>query len=67
MDAGTMKRINNGEEPIEHHAELNTMGVICVKSRYNGPALGKVVRLRVQGSQLHSYGIVRQPREDVTL
>jgi replicative DNA helicase len=63
MARGTLQKLVRGEEQFEDHIERNTMGVICMKSRYHGTALGKVVRLRVTGSRLEPFGI--RPREDV--
>ena len=53
----TMKQrraVQHGEYPVTEFAEPNTMGIVCLKHRFRGTAIGRFVSLVVSGSRLES-------------
>ena len=54
MTMSQRRAVQHGEYPVTEFAEPNTMGIVCLKHRFRGAAIGRFVSLVVSGSRLES-------------
>lgn len=48
------RQMVQGQVPVSEHEEPNAMGVLCLKHRYNGSAMGRAAMLTVHGTRIES-------------
>lgn len=54
MTMSQRRAVQHGEYPVTEFAEPSTMGIVCLKHRFRGAAVGRFVSLVVSGSRLES-------------
>ena len=54
MTMSQRRAVQHGEYPVTEFVEPNTMGIVCLKHRFRGAAVGRFVSLVVSGSRLES-------------